>query len=70
MTIVKLNNIPQPVRLNHFRKTFEERLALQLDLFSESVMRYKMDIGKTIFSRYSNLAAVGHEINAFCDAKF
>ena len=33
-------------------------------------MRYKMDIGKPVFSRYSDIAAVGHEINAFRGAKF
>ena len=33
-------------------------------------MRYKVDIGKPVLSRYSHIAAVGHEVNAFRDAKF
>ena len=65
-----MNYIPQPVRLNHLRETFKERLALQFNLFSESVMRYKVDIGKPVLSRYSHIAAIGHEVNAFRDAKF
>jgi hypothetical protein len=63
------NCIPQPVWLNHFRKTFKERLALQLDLFSESVMRYEIDVDESVFSRYGNIATVGHKINAFRDTK-
>lgn len=65
----QVNCIPQPVWLNHFRKTFKERLALQLDLFTKSVMRYEIDVDKAVFSRYGHIAAVAHQVNAFRDAK-
>ena len=64
-----MNYIRQPIWLNHFRKTFKKCLALQLDLFIESVIRHESNVAKPVFSRYGDIVAVGHEINTFRDAK-
>jgi len=60
----------KPISVNHLQKTLEERLALQLDLFTEAVMRYKLDVLQTILSGDGYISTVRNEIEGLCDSEF
>lgn len=66
----KRDTIPDPLGVNHFRKSLEERLALQLDLLAQTIMRHQVYILKSVFTCDSNVTPVGDEVEGFGDAEF
>jgi hypothetical protein len=61
---------PKPFSIYQLQKTLEERLALQLYLFTEAVMRYQLDILQTILLGDGFVAPVGNEVKSFGDSEF
>ncbi len=55
--------VPEPLCIDHVRKTLEECTTLLLYLFREAIVRYAEDVLEFVVLRYRNVAAVGLEVN-------
>jgi hypothetical protein len=60
---------PQPLCVNHLQKSFKERLALELDLFTEPVVRYQLDVLQTVLAGNGYVAAIGNGVKGLGDTK-
>jgi len=60
---------PQPLCVNHLQKSFKERLALELNLFTEPVVRYQLDVLQTVLAGNGYVAAIGNEVKGLGDTK-
>jgi len=70
MTKIACEFSPEPFRVNHIRKTLEERFALTLDLLTKTVMRDEVDVLQSILARDGDVAPICYEIQCFCQSEF
>ena len=58
----RLECVPKQSRINYLQKALQERLALKFDLFTETVVRYQLDVLQTVLSRDSYIAPVRNQV--------
>jgi hypothetical protein len=61
---------PKPFDVDHIHQPFKERLALRLDLLTQPIMRYQMNISQSILFRHRDITAVWNQVDRFGDAEF